>query len=84
MYVRFYLKGQFLKLNHQRWAAQFVYEVRNPQFHNFVFLVRKAQLRKFFKFASALMQTMQQAKLYQKGETLRTIHCVLPTLYYLA
>jgi hypothetical protein len=38
----------------QRWAAQHVFEVRNTQFHIYVFVVRKTQLRRFSKFASAL------------------------------
>jgi hypothetical protein len=37
-----------------RWAAQHVFQVRSTQFHSFVFVVRKTQLRKVSKFASAL------------------------------
>jgi hypothetical protein len=38
----------------QRWAAQYGFEVRNTQFHIFSFVVRKTQLRRVSKFASAL------------------------------
>jgi hypothetical protein len=37
-----------------RWAAQHVFQVRNTQFHSFVIVVRKAQLRSVSKFVSAL------------------------------
>jgi hypothetical protein len=38
----------------QRWAAQHVFQVRNTQFHSFVIVVRKTQLRSVSKFVSAL------------------------------
>ncbi len=38
----------------QRWAAQHVFQVRNTQFHSFVMVVRKTQLRSVSKFFSAL------------------------------
>ncbi len=38
----------------QRWAAQHIFQVRNTQFHSFVFVVRKTQLRSVSKFVSAL------------------------------
>jgi hypothetical protein len=37
----------------QRWAAQHVFQVHNAQFHSFVIVVRKAQLRSVSKFESA-------------------------------
>jgi hypothetical protein len=37
----------------QRWAAQHVFQVRNTQFHSFVIVVRKTQLRSISKFVSA-------------------------------
>jgi hypothetical protein len=40
--------------NYQRWAAQHVFQVRNTQFHSFVIVVRKTQLRSVSKFVSAL------------------------------
>ncbi len=33
---------------------QYVFQVRKTQFHSFFFVVRKTQLRRFSKFASAL------------------------------
>ncbi len=37
----------------QRWAAQHVFQVRKTQFHSFVILVPKTQLRSVSKFVSA-------------------------------
>ncbi len=55
----------------QRWAAQHVFQVRNTQFHSFVIVVRKAQLRSVSKFVSALCATPQLRILPQCTITVR-------------
>ncbi len=55
----------------QRWAAQHVFRVRNTQFHSFVFVVRKTQLRRFSKFASALCAIPQLRTLPLRTITVR-------------
>jgi hypothetical protein len=41
-------------LKEQRWAAQHFFQFRNTQFHSFVIVVRKTQLRSVSKSVSAL------------------------------
>ncbi len=43
-----------INIKKQRWAAQHVFLVRNTQFHSFVIVVRKTQLRSVSNFVSAL------------------------------
>jgi hypothetical protein len=55
----------------QRWAAQHVSQVRNTQFHSFVIIGRKTQLRSVSKFASALCAIPQLRILPQRTITVR-------------
>jgi hypothetical protein len=56
-------------------GTQHVFQVRNTQFHSFVLVVRKTQLRRFSKFASALCAIPQLRIL--PLHIPRTIHYIL-------
>jgi hypothetical protein len=60
----------------QRWAAQHVFQLRNTQFHSFVFVVRKTQLRRVSKFVSALCAMPQLRILPLRTITVRNQNVV--------